>query len=74
MNKATKITLSVLGGIDVTFRIFTPILIAVLWVTVSSLENWTEYFIYGLGLIATIFRAIKIGWLNNGRRINRAEY
>lgn len=65
MNKFTKVILSILGGVDVVFTMFTPILIAVLWVKVSNLENWTEYFFYGIGLLATMFRAIKIGWLKN---------
>jgi hypothetical protein len=65
MNKFKKVILSILGGIEVTFTMFTPIILAALWVTVSSLENWTEYFIYGIGLLATLFRAIKIGWLKN---------
>jgi hypothetical protein len=63
MNKFKTVVLSILGGIDVTFNLFTPILLAALWVTVSRLENWTEYFIYGVGLLATLFRAIKICWL-----------
>lgn len=67
MNKFKKIMLSILGGIDVTFYMFTPILIAALWVRFSTLENWTEYFIYGIGLLATIFRAIKIGFLKDDR-------
>lgn len=67
MNKFKKIILSILGGIDVTFYMFTPILIAALWIRLSTLENWTEYFIYGIGLFATIFRAIKIGFLKDGR-------
>ena len=65
MNKLKKVILSILGGIDVTFTMFTPIILAAVWVTVSNLENWTEYFIYGIGLLATLFRAIKIGWLKN---------
>jgi hypothetical protein len=65
MNKFKKVILSILGGIEVTFTMFTPIILAALWVTVSSLENWTEYFIYGIGLLATLFRAIKLGWLKN---------
>lgn len=65
MNKLKKVILSILGGIEVTFTMFTPIILAALWVTVSSLENWTEYFIYGIGLLATLFRAIKLGWLKN---------
>lgn len=63
MNKFSTIILSILGGIEVTFTIFSPIILVALWVTVSRLENWTEYFIYGIGLLTTIFRAIKIGWL-----------
>lgn len=62
MNKFSKVILSILGGIEVVFTMFSPILIAVLWVKVSSLENWTEYFFYSIGLLATMFRAIKIGW------------
>jgi len=65
MNRFKKIFLSILGGVDVTFTIFSPILLAALWVTVSSLENWTEYFFYTIGLLATMFRAIKIGFLQH---------
>lgn len=65
MNKFKIIVLSILGGIDVTINIFTPILLAALWVTVGGLDNWTGYFFYGIGLLATLFRAIKVGWLRN---------
>ena len=63
MNKIMKIILSVLGGIDTTIYMFTPIIITVLWVTVNGLNSYGSYFFYGLGLLATIFRAIKIGWM-----------
>jgi len=63
MNKFSKVMLSILGGVEVTFYMFTPVMIAALWVVTSNLENWTEYFFYAIGLLATIFRAIKIGWL-----------
>ena len=65
MNKIIKIILAILGGIDVTFSIFSPIIIAALWVKVSTLSDWTEYFFYGVGLFSTLFRAIKVGWLKN---------
>ena len=68
MNKGKKIMLSILGGVDVTFYMVTPIIIAVLWVNVIGLAGFLDYFFYGIGLISTIFRAIKIGWLENGRR------
>jgi len=63
MNKFNTIILSILGGIDVTLKMFTPIILAALWVIVIGLNNWTAYFFYGIGLLATLFRAIKIGWL-----------
>jgi hypothetical protein len=65
MNKFKLISLSVLGGIDVTLSIFTPIILASLYVTLFGLVDWKGYFFYGIGLSATIFRAIKIGWLKN---------
>lgn len=61
MNKFKTILLSILGGIDVTFNMFTPIIIAALWVSLGSVDNWTETFIYGVGLLATLFRGIKLG-------------
>ena len=63
MNKALKVSLAVLGGIEVTFSIFTPILIAVLWVTVGKVNHYSTVLFYTIGFLATIFRAIKIGFL-----------
>lgn len=68
MNKFKKVMLSILGGIDVTFYMFTPIILAVVWVSLVGFDKWTSYFFYGAGLLATMFRAIKIGWLENGTR------
>jgi len=64
MNKSTKIFLAIIAGIDVTLTIFTPILIATLWMSIAGL-NFFSYTLYVLGLFATLFRAIKI-WLKNG--------
>jgi len=64
MNKFLVVVLSILGGVEVVFYIFTPVIIAALWISVVGLVNWTSYFIYGVGLLATLFRAIKIGFLN----------
>jgi len=65
MNKFKTISLSILGGIDTTFHIFTPILLAALWVSLGSVNNWTETFIYGIGLLSTLYRAIKVGFLKH---------
>ena len=58
MNKKTKIILAVLGGIDTTLFLFTPIILAALWVSVAGLDDWTSFFFYGIGLTSTLFRAI----------------
>ena len=62
MNKALKVMLAVLGGIDVTFNIFTPILIVVLWVTFGDLNSFSSTIYYSIGFLATLFRAIKVGF------------
>jgi len=61
MNKLTKIFLATIAGIDVTFTMFTPIILATLWINISG-YNLGSYFIYIVGLFSTLFRAIKI-WL-----------
>jgi len=63
MNKLITIILAVLGGINVTINMFTPIILAVLWIRVAGLNNWTSYLFFGLGLFATLFRAIQVGFL-----------
>ncbi len=63
MNKLLKIILSILAGIEITFYLATPIIVAALWVIVNGLNDWTTYIFYGIGLTATLFRAIKIGWM-----------
>jgi len=71
MNRGKKVMLSILGGVDVTFYMITPIIIAVLWVNVIGLSDFLDYFFYAIGLISSIFRAIKVGWLDNGRTTTR---
>ena len=58
-----KIILSVLAGIGTTFYLITPILISTLWVAVFGINNVGSYLIYGIGLLTTLFRGIKIGWM-----------
>ena len=65
MNKLIKILLSILAGIDVTINIFTPIILVAIWVSLAGTDNWLDLLFYGLGLLSTIWRAIKIGWLKN---------
>ncbi len=63
MNKFTLVLLSILGGIEVVFHLITPILIAIFWIYLVGLPSWTSYLFLAICLLATIFRAIKIGWI-----------
>ena len=63
MNKFILVILAILGGIETVFYIFTPIILVVLWTSMVGFNNWTSYFFFGMGLFATTFRAIKIGWI-----------
>ena len=63
MNKFKLILLAIFGGIEVVFYIITPIVLVVLWASIVGFNNWVSYFFFGMGLLATIFRAIKVGWM-----------
>ena len=63
MNKALKILISIFAGVDAVMYMFTPIILAVVWVTLRGLNDFGTFFFFSLGLIATTFRAIKIGWM-----------
>ena len=63
MNKLLKILLATLAGVETVFYMVTPILIALIWVTLFSFESWSNYVVYIAGLLASLFRGIKIGWL-----------
>ena len=66
MNKITKITLSILGGMDVIMTISTPILLVLVWLYIFGIQNhWTTYIFLTMGWGASLFRAIKIGFLKN---------
>jgi len=63
MNKFKKVMLSILGGVEVSFSIAMPLLISILWITQFGTESIGSKLIFGLGLTAMLFRAIKIGWM-----------
>jgi hypothetical protein len=66
MNKIKKIILAALGGVDVALYTITPILLAIIWVNLFGLGRGGDYIIYIVGLLSSVFRGIKIGWLRNG--------
>ena len=65
MNKLLIALLAILGGVETIFYIITPIIIVVLWTSIVGFNNWVSYFFFGMGLFATTFRAIKIGWMKH---------
>jgi hypothetical protein len=64
MNKLTKISLAVLGGVETIFSILSPVLIVLMWLVVmDSTNKFGQSLLVMAGIIATVFRAIKVGWL-----------
>lgn len=63
MNRLSKIILSVMGGIDVLFYTITPILISMIWTNLFGINDIGAYIMYAAGLISSVFRGIKVGWL-----------
>ena len=64
MNKLIKTILAICGGIDVTFYMFTPMILSAIWITIVNYSDLTASIILILSGIATAFRAYKIGWMN----------
>ena len=63
MNKLKKISLVILGGIDVVVTVITPIMLAIIWISLFGILNWTSYFLLIICGLSSLFRAIKIGWI-----------
>ena len=66
MNKLLKIIVATLGGIDAVFSIGLPILVSLLWIRIGGLVGWNSYVLLSAGILASIFRSIKIGFMKNG--------
>ena len=63
MSKLKTIFLATLGGVDVTVTMITPILLVLFWQNLFGLNSFGSYLIFILCLLATLFRAIKIGFM-----------
>jgi len=63
MNKILKIILAVLGGCSVLVEIMTPLAVAILWGWYFNLSNSFDVLVLIIGGLATLFRAIKIGFM-----------
>jgi len=65
MNKFLISLLAILGGVELVFYLAMPIIIAIFWMYLIGLSEWASYLFVGVCLLATLFRAIKIGFLRN---------
>ena len=63
MNKLLKVVIATLGGIEAVFSIGIPILISIMWVRLGGVEGYSSYVFLSAGILASLFRAIKIGIL-----------
>jgi hypothetical protein len=63
MNKLIKILLAIVGGCSVIMEIITPIAVALFWGLLFGLNIFSSKIILVVGGLATLFRAIKIGWI-----------
>lgn len=63
MNKIKTTLLAILGGVDVTVTIATPIILALFWQKIFGLDSFGSYLIFIICLLATLFRGIKVGVL-----------
>ena len=62
MNKSGRFFVAVLGGFNVMFELFSPIAISLLLLKVYSFSGFNSYAILTVGLLASLFKAIKF-WL-----------
>jgi hypothetical protein len=71
MNKGLKTFIAVLGGVNVAFSIFIPIAISLLLINTGvfiGVIGFTDYktlIVLGLGVLASLYRAINVGFLRN---------
>ena len=56
-------SLAILGGINVIIDVATPIVLVLMWQRIFGLANFGAYLFYTMGLLASVFRGIKIGWM-----------
>lgn len=71
MNKIWKVILATLGGISITIDMFTPIILATIWINIGEFQGIAPYVIFILAGLATLFRAIKVGFLTNVSKIEK---
>ena len=57
------IFLATLGACSIIFEIVTPLLLVFFWVKLFGFTGFGSYLMYIIGLLGTVYRIIRIGWL-----------
>jgi len=57
------IFLSILGACSVLIEIITPLLLVFFWVKLFGFTGFGSYLMYVIGLLGTVYRIIRVGWL-----------
>ena len=61
MNKFWTVIFAILGGVERVIYIITPIILGTLFLSLGT-ASFGQYLIFYLGLLATLFRGIKVGF------------
>jgi hypothetical protein len=61
--KIETIIISIFGGVDAVVYITTPLFLSLLWISIFNLNNYSTYFFQVIGLLSTLFRGYKVGFL-----------
>lgn len=64
MNKLVKVLLATIGACSVVIEILTPLAIVLFWGYYFNLSTIASNILITIGGLGSLFRAIKIGWLN----------
>lgn len=64
MNKLLKTIIAVMAGVDIVMTIITPIFVSLMFINFADLTEFKLNLVFGIGLISTLFRSIKIGLFN----------
>lgn len=65
MDSKLKVFLAIIGACSVIIEMLTPLAIALFWGYYFNLSTTSTTIILIIGGLATLFRAIKVGWLKD---------
>ena len=52
-----------MGGFEAVYNIVSPVLLCTIFIYIGKAEGYAATLIISIGIISSILRAIKVGWL-----------